>query len=170
MLVITLLGVIAATSIARDFVFPYRTTSVQQHRDFARWFWQTNEREGKTLCWETDIDEGRLSPVAQTPVAALYLCNREIYSRRWDETPATSDKSGPLRCVRFSSFEPTQADNICQSEADDKAFAAWLEGMQTNYNLVSQQTYELPISNRRHARHAQPLCIDTITVYEFVPK
>jgi hypothetical protein len=177
--VVALLALIALSSIARDFVFPYRTQSVQQHRDFARWFWDVNESGGQTLCWETDIDDGRLSPVPHTPVAALYLCNREIYSRRPSEertsysdaaAAAATDETRPLRCVRFRSFDPSRKNNICGSEADDKAFAAWLEGMRANYDLVAEQTLELPISNRHQGRRAELLCIDTVTVFEFVPK
>jgi len=164
------LVLIAGSSIARDFVYPYRTASVRQHRDFARWFWETHERDGQTLCWETDIDEGRLSPVGHVPVAALYLCNREIYSWRLAEDLAASGKGGPLRCVRFSSFDASKKHNLCASEADDKAFAAWLENMRADYDLVSRQTHELPISNRRHGRRGQVQCIDTVTVFEFMPK
>ncbi len=168
--VVALLVIIAAGSMARDFVLPYRTTSVRQHRDFARWFWEVQERDAQVLCWETDIDSGRRSPVAHAPAAALYLCNREIYSRRWaKDRPAASqataaaatDEARTLRCVRF---------NMHGDEADDKAFAAWLQGTQANYELVSKHTYELPISDRRHGRHARPLYIDTVTVFEFLPR
>lgn len=176
--VVALLVIIAGASIARDFAFPYRTDSVRRHRDFARWFWETNERDARVFCWETDIDDGRMSSVPHSAVAALYLCNREMYWRRPAKdpsrapqctAPASSDNSGSLRCVRFSSFDPTKKHNLCASEADDKAFRAWLEAMRENYDPVSRQTYELPISSR-HGLNSRVQCIDTVTVFEFVPR
>jgi hypothetical protein len=164
---VSLLAVIAGSSIARDFVFPYRTTSVRNHRDFARWFWQTHDGDTPMVCWERDIEGGAISPVPRHHIAALYLCNRAIYSRRPGQRQ-TLIASRAWRCVRFSSLNPDKTKNLCGSEADDEAFGDWLESMRADYNLVAEQKHELPMTASR--RHAKPEYFDTVTVYVFAPK
>ncbi|MBN2291579.1 MAG: glycosyltransferase family 39 protein [Pirellulales bacterium] len=166
--VVALFVIIAGVSIVRDFAFPYRTTSVRQHRDFARWFWPVSQRDALVICWETDIEEGRDSPARLAPAAALYLCNREIYSRR-SIADSAAGKNGLLRCVRFESFTPGKKRSIFGSPTDDRVFAAWLKKTQANYKLVSRQTYTLPMSTSR-GRDAPPEWIDEVTMFEFASR
>jgi hypothetical protein len=156
-----LLVVVAVGSIARDFASPYRSRDVLGQRDFARWFWFNKEYNGEVACWEIDLAEGAGSPVVGWPEAAVYLCNRRIYSPRharaeevhWDRVSAEH----PLRVVRYG------ASNC---ENDDAAFASWLAGIRSRYDLVDCQRHAFPWRYKDRTL----LYYEYLDLYEFVPK
>jgi len=162
--VLVLFGVLAAVaagSIARDSARPYRTRDVLAQRDFARWFWPNKEYNGEVACWETDVPEGAGSPIASRPTAAIYLCNRRIYSPRHgraapvDWTRVSAER--PLRVVRYSDS---------YAEADEPAFERWLAGMRSRYDLVDRQRHAFPM----HYKDRDLLYYEYLDLYEFVPK
>jgi len=160
LLVCGLLALVAVGSIGRDFAYPYRTRDVLRVRDFARWFWFTQEYDAEVISWETDVPEGAGSPVLGSPCAAIYVCNREIYSprRRRGEParPARVTAARPLRCVRWS------ASNV---PSDDEAFGAWLAEMQSRYALAAHNRYAFPM----HYKDRDLDYTATLDLYEFVP-
>ncbi|MBN2022453.1 MAG: glycosyltransferase family 39 protein [Pirellulales bacterium] len=156
-----LLAIVAAGSILRDFLHPYRTAYVRGERDFARWFWPVAEDDAEVVFWDLDVPEGADSPVCSAAGAALYRCNRQIYSPRlargesaqWDRLSAAR----PLACVRWTTST---------TPGDDAAFARWLDAMQARYKLIAHNRYRIPM------RHKNPKLdfVNTVDAYEFAPK
>jgi len=161
LVVFGLLAAVAVGSIGRDFARPYRTRDVRAQRDFARWFWSNQEYDGEVACWERDVAEGAGSRVAERPMAALYFCNRRIYSPRahrgapveWAHVSAER----PLRMVRYG------ASNV---DRDEGSFDRWLAAARSRYALVEQKRYTLPM----HYKDRDLLYYDYLDLYEFVPR
>ncbi|MBN1590327.1 MAG: glycosyltransferase family 39 protein [Pirellulales bacterium] len=161
LIVVGLLAIVAIGSMVRDFAKPYRTPQVLQQRDFARWFWFTKEYDGEVACWETELPEGADSPTNDCTAAAIYLCNRRIYSSGhgpghsvdWSRVSAER----PLRVVRYGAST---------MENDDEAFGQWLFKIQSRYDLVDRQRHTVPV--QRNGREL--VFYHYVDLYEFVPK
>jgi hypothetical protein len=153
-----LLAAVAVGSMGRDFLHPYRTDDVLHQRDFARWFWFTQQYDGEVACWDRDFPSAATSVMLGDSASALYLCNREIYlagrgGPQWDRV----SRDRPLRCVRYT---------VLNATGDDAAVARWIADLRTRYDLVSRQQYDLP---NRH-KDGELLYVDRIELYEFVPR
>ena len=157
------LALVAVGSIVRDVAMPYKTTSDQRARDFARWFWFNAEREGEAVCLKSDwnID---FSPAAWSELtwAATYRCNRAIYSPRQarGDPPRLEEVSGqwPLRCVEFRSG---------QQPYDEAARQRWLQQMCERYDLAAHDSFPL----LEYGKFDRVLAtVDHLEVYKFVPK
>ncbi|MGE0609584.1 MAG: hypothetical protein AB7O62_21010 [Pirellulales bacterium] len=157
------LSLVAIGSIARDVAMPYKTTSDQRARDFARWFWLNAEREGEAVCLKSDWDVD-FSPATWSELtwAAMYRCNRAIYSpRQASGHPPQLDQvtdQWPLRCVEYRSG---------QQPYDEAARQDWLRQMQEQYDLAAHDSYPL----LEYGKFDRILTtIDHLEVYKFVPK
>ncbi|HLA85933.1 MAG TPA: hypothetical protein VJL29_14170 [Thermoguttaceae bacterium] len=161
LVLVGLLATVAVGSMTRDFLKPYHVRDSADQRDFAKWFWCNKECDGEVICWESDLPEGINSPVPTTPMAAMYLCNRRIYSPRhasgkpvdWDRVSADR----PLRLVCYGRPD---------TQTDASAFAEWLAAVQLRYDLASQQRHAF----LAHYTKSEPLGHNYLDLYEFVPK
>lgn len=156
-------SLVAWGTMARDFVYPYKSRTDLRYRDFARWFWFNMESAGEAVCLKTDLGE-EFSPATYHELgwSAMYLCNQQIYSPRHARGGAPDldrvSDDWPLRCVEFrAQVHPYDA----------AAHDAWLEKMRERYDLVSQDTYPFPCYDQRGRKL---LCLDAIEVYKFVPR
>jgi len=157
------LVVLAAGSMIRDVIHPYKTRSDERARAFARWFWFSTEFEGETVCLKTDLGRD-LSPDAYRELtwSAMYLCNLHIYSPRHErgEPPQLDEvESGqPLRCVVY------RAGGL---EFDEAGLDEWLAAMRADFKLVGQDRFPFP---RYDKREKTLLCVDYLDSYSFVPR
>jgi hypothetical protein len=161
--VLGLLFVIGATNVARDIAHPYKTTSDMRARDFARWFWFTNEFDSEVACLYSDLDRD-FSPETRQDLSwfNMYLCNLHIYSPRharrekldWERI--SSER--PLHCVEY---------RVPAFEYDHAAHQAWLDEMAQDYERVGHRSIPVP----RYDKHDRKLiALDTIEVDTFVPR
>jgi hypothetical protein len=159
--VLSLLLLVAASSIVRDFWSPYKSSNDLRERAFAQWFWTSASHNGEVVCMHTDLKTHPAPEVFQHGNSAVYLCNQRIYSPRhargepWHEERISAD--WPLRCVQFRSP---------QIESDEEGTARWLVEMQQKYRLVGKDTYPMPFYNKREN---ELKFTDYIDVYKFVP-
>lgn len=162
-IVLAILCLVAVGSMGRDWAMPYKTQSDQRARGFARWFWFNMDHEYEVASLEADLKQ-QFSPQMFEHLNwyAMHACNRKIYSPRHhagrplDLSKVSSER--PLCVVQYRCY---------QSKFDRPAFEAWLYSFQTEYNLVSQQTFPFP----RYAKGERlRLGTDYVDVYVFEPK
>jgi hypothetical protein len=156
------LVLLGGATMARDFVWPYKSRTDQQARDFARWFWPTAQFAGEVACLHSDLG-CRIAPQAFSELSwsAMYLCNQRIYSPRhaaqrpiaWQRVSART----PLRCVLY------RAPAFPHDEA---ALRAWLDQMQQAYRLSGRERYPFPCYGKRDDLRN----VDYIEVFTFVPR
>lgn len=161
---LTLAGLagIAVVSIVRDFCWPYKSANDLRAKSFACWFWFNMPHSGELVCLHSDLGIDLEPAVFRVGRSAVYLCNQRIYSPRhaqgrppqWEAV----SEHWPLRCVQFRSPEV---------QRDDQAIVRWLEQMQQRYRLVGRQSFPFPFYNKWET---ELRFIDTIEVYEFVPR
>lgn len=160
--VLVLMAAIPLGSVVRDFAFPGKTKSDIRARDFARWFWFELSHDAELVCLKSDLHQDFTPMDFEWGFSSIYLCNQRIYSPRharhqpprWDLVSADH----PLRCVEYRTLGYPR---------DERAFAQWLDQMQTRYDLVTRKTYPV-----RHFASRDPSSVDQglLTVLEFVPK
>ncbi len=156
--VLLLLATLAAGSIGRDLVKPYKNQQVLRARRVARDVWREAAEHCEPVCLLRDLGKDFSKRPCPT-VLALYLCNQRIYSERiargepprWDRVSAAR----PLACVHFVS--PAQ-------RPDAAGLRAWLAEMDLRYRLVGRETHPVPMTYDR-----RPLA-EHVAVYLFVPR
>jgi 4-amino-4-deoxy-L-arabinose transferase-like glycosyltransferase len=160
---LVVLALIATGSIIRDVWHPYKTQSDLRARAFAQWFWFNAEFDGEVACLKSDFGR-EFSPQAGHELSwlAMYQCNQRIYSpRHHNGAPPDFQRvtqEWPLRCVEYrASFY----------DYDQEKLDAWLAEMQTDYRLVSQDTYAFP---RYGKRERNLTTVDYLDVFKFVPR
>lgn len=156
------LAVLGTATMARDFIWPYKSRTDRQARDFARWFWPTAQFAGEVACLESDLQR-RIAPQAFSELSwsAMYLCNQRIYSPRhaagepvaWQRV----SHSAPLRCVLY------RAPAFPHDEA---ALRTWLEQMEQSYRLAGREVYPFPCYGKRDDLRN----VDYLEVFTFVPR
>lgn len=157
------LAALAPAVMLRDLTHPYKARSDAQARDFARWFWHDAAYNSELVCLKTDLGVC-FSPETYRELgwSATYLCNQRIYSPRHaaGAPPNWSRISTrwPLRCVQFRAGKWPY---------DRAAFESWLAQMQTQFELVGQDSFPLP---RFDKRGRTLLTMDYIDVFTFVPR
>jgi hypothetical protein len=158
-----LLAVLAAGSMARDSLWPYKSLATLHQRDFARWFWFSAPHEGELVCLKTDLGID-FSPATFSELSwsANYLCNQRIYSPRHvrGELPNWQrvSRDRPLRCVEYRDPRWTY---------DERGFEQWMDTMRQRFDLFGQETLAFPIYDKRE----RYVCTtDHLHVYTFVPK
>jgi hypothetical protein len=166
LVVLGLLMLVAGGSIVHDLVWPYKSLTTLQAREFARWFWFTMPHDSEVVCLETDMKENLSPETYRWGWSALYLCNQRIYSPRHarGERPDLSRVSAehPLRCVLFLALGKDH------EAADRQAMDRWLAEMQGKYQLVARDRYPVPIYDKWGR---PPHSINEyIEVFKFVPK
>jgi hypothetical protein len=156
------LAVVGLTCVVRDFASPYKNVSDARARGFAQWFWFNAEQGGEVACLTSDLGI-TFAPeqFAKINFSAQYLCNQRIYSPRhaagepvrWDRiSPAR-----PLRCVYY---------RVNALPFDERAFAAWLEDMQSRYELHDRESYPAV----RIGKMGDVRFVDAIEIFRFVPR
>lgn len=159
---LALLALLPVGSAMRDIAQPARTDNDLRFRDFARWFWVSKSFDAELVCLKTDLGQGVRLPMCIEGDEAMYFCNQRIYSPRHSrgEAAPLDRVSGehPLRCVRFlpAALPP-----------DDAGFQRWLAEMESRYQLIGRETHHFPLLQDRRP---DPLYVNTLEVYEFVPK
>lgn len=160
---LTLLSLIAAGTIARDFCLPYKSATDRRYRDFARWFWFSMESSGEVACLKKDLNiEFAPGTFRDLGWSAMYLCNQRIYSPRcargepvdWQAVSA----DWPLRCVEY------QAEVY---RYDAAARDRWLTSMRKRYQLIGRDRFAMPVYDQRGGIL---FCTDAVEVYEFAPR
>lgn len=161
--VLTLLAAIGVGIIGRDVFVQTKTQYVMRSRDFARWFWYTAEFDGEVACLKTDLGLAFSERTYRAGMSAVYLCNQRIYSLRHARgEPPRMDRIAadrPLRCIEYRS---TTQDSDYSPQARD----AWLQSMQTQYDLVAEERYPFTMANWDEPPHE----VDYLLVYKFLPK
>ncbi|HVX14881.1 MAG TPA: glycosyltransferase family 39 protein [Pirellulales bacterium] len=160
---LTVLGLIPLGTMARDFILPYKSPTDARYRDFARWFWPSQQFGGETACLYTDLGlEFAPGTFHHLGWSAMYLCNERIYSPRhrrgqpvdWDRISS----AWPLHCVEYRAQVYRYDEAACQ---------AWLDRMNVQYRLVSRDVYPSPVFDQRGSNL---LCADSLVIYKFVPR
>ena len=161
---ITVLLMLVAASMARDFYSPGKEQQEIRKRDFAVWFWASMERDHEVVSISADLKRVFPPPGAswQQCVSAQFLCNQRIYSPRlargqgFDLSRVSPRR--PLSCVQYWSH---------LTPYDQAAFDRWLDEMKQRYDLIATQCYPM-LQDNDDDRIPEPP--DRVEVYEFVPK
>ncbi len=152
-------GLLAGGMLVRDVAHPFKTKLDQDHRAFARQFWNAAP-ESLTVCAYTDLDLRFYDRTVETS----YRCNQRICSPAHRNGPqAVQDQLArgdrPVRCVVIHS---------ASGKRDEAAFAAWIQQMQARYDLAGTESHRIPLSNNHNDLYDYYLqCYD---VYRFTPK
>jgi len=165
--VFLLLGALAAGSLVRDLVKPYKSGTTLRAREFARWFWADLPEQGQRASLETDFHVDLAPGRPENGWSCLYFCNQRIYSPRhargepprWDLVSAEC----PLCCAVYRSPQEERR----APAADPQALRHWLDGMQARYELVARDRYVFPIYDKwdRTAK-----MVDYIEIFKFIPE
>lgn len=158
---LTLASVAVITSV-RDLYSPYKSLGDHEYRAFAQWFWPEQELVAEVACCKRDFNLD-VSPKTYDGLnfAAVYLCNRAIYSpRQRNREPVAWDKitdQRPLVCVLYR--DPWMP-------FDDAKLNGWLKEMSSKYRLETRVT--LPHHRKDHTgRHL--ICAAYLEVFRFTP-
>lgn len=158
---LSLLAVIAGSSIARDVLRPYKTLSDERARAFAKWFWFNAEAEGPVAVVEGHADRP-FSPDSRSELSwtAMFLCNRAIYSpsQRQDEPATIPGDDLAVRCLVYR--DP-------RFEFDTASRDAWLTDMRRQNDLVAAETYPF---TRFGKNERDFVTVDYLDIYTFRPK
>jgi len=165
--VFLLLAALAAGTLLRDLVKPYKSGTTLRAREFARWFWSDLAEQGERASLETDFHVDLAPGKPQTGWSCLYFCNQRIYSPRhargepprWDRVSAEC----PLRCAVYRSAE----EERLSPAADPRALEHWLEGMQARFELVAHDRYPFLIYEKWDRTVT---AVDYIEVFKFIPQ
>jgi hypothetical protein len=161
--VLATFALIALGTIGRDVARPYKTTSDQRARDFARWFWFNMSYGGEVACLKTDLGQDFSQRCFHELCwSATYLCNQRIYSPRHarGDAPRLDQVSAnwPLRCVQFRAID---------YDFDEAAYERWIDQMSARYELVGREALPFPVLDKRDRKL---LTTDQVYVLKFVPK
>jgi len=156
--------VLAALTIARDFVLPGKERQEIRKRDFAAWFWSSMERDHEVVAIGTDLK--RIFPPPgvnwENCVSPQFMCNQRIYSPRQASGRSHDldrvSRQRPLACVQYWSHA---------APYDQAAFDCWLGEMRQRYDLTATQHYTLLQDNDEDRVPEPP---DRVDVYELVPR
>ncbi len=158
LILVPLLMALAAGSIVRDLMKPYKNREVLRIRQVARSLWQDRAVDEEVVCLWTDLGDD-FSRKEVPAARALYLCNQRIYSARiaageppqWDRI----SQGRPLCCVQHRSPG-------CQQEGD--RLALWLGRMKSRYDLVGEEEFVTPLTFDAH-----PVG-QSVHLFRFVPR
>jgi hypothetical protein len=144
---------------AYDVSHPSRVVGDEVHRGFARWFWDEKSREAELVCADADFDLSFAHDHAIKYAVDTYLCYQKLYfARRQRNGPPRLDAvspSRPLRVVFFNEFPPTSP-----------AFAIWLDGMKSQFDVSHIDLYPVRGSTNPDKRKWDV----SYLVYDFIAK
>lgn len=158
---LVIIGAIGVTSVARDLLHPYKTTSDMRARAFARWFWPSARFEDEAVGIKDDLHrEFSRGTWQELSWSAMYLANKYIYgSQRMVKEPRPANIPRPsqpvLRCVLYR--DPTK-------DFDQAAFGRWLDEMKAEHSYLGRDVYPFARMDRRDRRL---LTIDYVEIYKF---
>jgi hypothetical protein len=162
--VLAVLVLAGAGSIARDVARPRKAASDEEQRGFARWFWKNAEERGETLCLLTDA-RLEVQPDLREHLswATMYLTNQRIYSPRHRAGLAPDldrvSHDHPLRAVIYRVTAPG-------FEWNEAVLEAWIEETAERWPLESRVTYDMA---RYDKRGKKLKTIDEVLVLTFRP-
>lgn len=152
------LVLLAAGSVVRDVLKPYKNEEVREVRDFARTLWRDRAAREAVVCLTTDLGDP-FAPDREGLAMAIYLCNQRIYSARIarGETlaPEAAPADAPLCCVFFS--PSGQA-------IDPLARNRWLNRVESDRRLLGTESRDFTMSYDGYP------VTDRIDLYEFGPR
>ncbi len=160
-IVLIVIGVIGLAIMARDLLYPYKTTSDMRARAFARWFWPSARFEDRAVDIKDDLHR-EFSPETwhQLSWSAMYLANKYIYGsapipKGLHPDGSVRPSEAVLRCVLYR--DPAK-------DFDEAAFDRWLAEMKATHPYLGRDVYPVV---RMDSRDRRVVAIDYIEVYKF---
>ena len=168
-IVLGLFVLLAAGSLLRDLIQPYKSGTTLRAREFARWFWTDVAHDCELVSVETDLNVKTTLAMSPCGWSSLYFCNQRIYSPRHVRCEPPNMKlvasDHPLRCVVYRS--PREERD--SPPPNPHVLNQWLQRTCSQYQLVSYDKYPSPVYDKSDRRQLDPE-YDYIEVYKFVPK
>lgn len=149
---------VATQSIVTDLVSPYKLIRDHRAREFAAWFWESQNREAEIVCARNDL--GLVLDPAHWDIhfTEYYLTYQQMYSSR-------HRSHNPLRLESLSAKHPLRCVFFNESPERYPLFHTWLAEMTRTFDFTGSHTYTVIGEGPRGPDFA-----NTYVVLEFIPK
>jgi Dolichyl-phosphate-mannose-protein mannosyltransferase len=162
-IVLVVLAVFGAATMARDLLHPYKTTSDQRARAFAQWFWPSAGFDDRAVDIRDDLGrEFSHGTWHDLSWSAMYLANKYIYGSEPAPTlPRPTGIAQPqprpqvLRCVLYRDR---------RQDFDQPAFERWLADMKKDHPYLGRDVYPFVRMDKRERRL---VTVDYVEIYKF---
>jgi hypothetical protein len=149
---------VAADTVVRDLVRPYKLPRDQKAREFAAWFWESLAYDAEVACARADLGIISNPNHWDKHWTDYYLCYQRIYfERHRQKKPLRVDlisSQHPLRCVLFN-----------ERPERSPAFQSWMQEMNKSFVYRGMREYTVGGYD-----FGSPDFANVYRVFEFVPR